>query len=237
MEHENWQSRTEILLGKEAVATLHEASVTVIGLGGVGGIAAEMIARAGVGKMILIDADRFDSTNRNRQIGALDSTTGKSKVAAMTERLKDINPDIEITGYEMFITPEMFDAEPDKIPDFLKTGCVLDAIDSVGSKTALLASCVRNSVPVVSSMGSGARLDPEKVRCADISKTEYCRLAKAVRQQLKKRGIEKGVCCIFSPETPVCSNSDAIGTISYMPNVFGCHCAAAVLKKLLKRDS
>lgn len=229
MENLDWQDRTNILLGKDDAAKLRKASVTVIGLGGVGGIAAEMIARAGVGKMILIDADKFDVTNRNRQIGALVSTTGKSKVEVMMTRLKDINPEIEIVEHGIFITPEMFDAKP----DFLDVDCVLDAIDSVGSKVALLAACIQHHVPVVSSMGSGARLNPELVRCADISKTEYCRLAKAVRQQLKKRGIEKGITAIFSPEMPVCDTSDVIGTISYMPNIFGCHCAAAVLKKLL----
>lgn len=235
----DWQSRTRLLLGDEKAERLFHAHVLVVGLGGVGGIAAEMIARAGVGEMTLADGDSFDARNRNRQIGALVSTTGRCKVDVFAERLKDINPDL-------ILHPEPYYLEGEKIAALLRAApytCVLDAIDSITPKVQLLQYCVEHSLPVVSCMGSGARLEPEAIRCADLSKTTHCPLARVVRGMLRKVGIERGIEVIYSPEDPVPGSvveaADAgpykrsvTGTISYMPNLFGCHCAAAVIRRI-----
>lgn len=239
MMDDDWQSRTKLILGQDAFERVSQAHVLVVGLGGVGGIAAEMIARAGVREMTLVDGDTFDITNRNRQIGALISTAGRSKVAVMAERLHDINPDLILHTHETYL-------EGEKIPALLTAApytCVLDAIDSVTPKVQLLQNCVTHALPVVSCMGSGARLDPEVIRCVDIAKTTHCPLARVVRGMLRKVGIEKGIRVIYSPEDPVpgsvVDSTDAgphkrsiTGTISYMPNLFGCHCAAAVIRMI-----
>ncbi len=233
----DWQSRTKLLLGQEASERLFRSHVLVAGLGGVGGIAAEMIARAGVREMTIVDGDTFDITNRNRQIGALVSTSGRSKVAVMAERLRDINPELVLHEAELYLEQEKITA----LLDAASYTCVLDAIDSITPKVQLLQQCAERSLPVVSCMGSGARLNPEQIRCADISRTTHCPLARVVRSMLRKAGIEKGIHAVFSPEDPVpgsvMESADAgpykrsvTGTISYMPNLFGCHCAAAVIR-------
>lgn len=242
MDANDWQSRTKLLLGQDAAERLFQAHVLVVGLGGVGGIAAEMIARAGVREMTIVDGDTFDITNRNRQIGALVSTSGRSKAAVMAERLRDINPDLILHEAEVYLEQEKIATLLDAAP----YTCVLDAIDSITPKVRLLQECVARSLPVVSCMGSGARLDPEQIRCVDISKTTHCPLAKVVRSMLRKAGIEKGIHAVFSPEDPVpgsvVESADAgpykrsiTGTISYMPNLFGCHCAAAVIRLISGR--
>lgn len=239
MMENDWQSRTKLILGEGASERLFQAHVLVVGLGGVGGIAAEMIARAGVREMTIVDGDTFDITNRNRQIGALVSTAGRSKVAVMAERLRDINPELILHEVDDYL-------EGGKIAALLSAAsytCVLDAIDSVTPKVQLLQTCVERDLPVVSCMGSGARLDPEVIRCVDIAKTTHCPLARVVRGMLRKVGIEKGIRVIYSPEDPVpgsvVESADAgphkrsiTGTISYMPNLFGCHCAAAVIRMI-----
>ncbi len=240
---DNWQERTELLLGKAQSEKLRRANVLVVGLGGVGGIAAEMIARAGVGRMTIADGDVFERSNRNRQIGALISTAGQSKAEIMAARLRDINPDLELRAVNTYLQnesmAELLDAE--------QYDCVLDAIDSLSPKVQLLLHCVNKNIPVVSCMGSGSRLDPEQVRCTDISRTEHCPLARAVRQRLRKNGINRGVDVIFSTELPVpgsvigCNETEdgktVLGTISYMPAVFGCHCAGAVIRKIVSADA
>ncbi len=236
---DNWQERTELLLGKAAAEKLQQASVLVVGLGGVGGIAAEMIVRAGIGKITVADGDIFERSNRNRQIGALLSTSGRSKAEVMAERLLDINPDLKLRSVHAFLR----DDSMSELLDSEKYDCVLDAIDSLSPKVQLLLHCIRKNIPVVSCMGSGSRLNPELVRCTDISKTEHCPLARAVRQRLRKNGVKNGVDVIFSEELPVagsvigCNRTEdgktVLGTISYMPAVFGCHCAAAVIRKLI----
>lgn len=235
----DWQNRTRLLTGDEGMDRLSRAHVLVIGLGGVGGIAAEMIARAGIGKMTIADGDVFEASNRNRQIGALLSTAGRSKTEVMAERLRDIHPELVLETVNAYLKNETMTALLDQAP----YDCVLDAIDSLSPKVQLLCHCVRKKIPVISCMGSGARLDPELVRCADISKTEHCTLARAVRHKLKKEGITRGIPVIFSPEDPVpgsvigCNETEdgksVMGTISYMPAIFGCHCAAAVIRTLL----
>lgn len=238
---EDWQSRTRLLIGDAAAERLFGSRVTVVGLGGVGGIAAEMLARAGIGSMTVIDGDVFDATNRNRQIGALASTAGRAKTEVMAERLRDVNPAIRLNVIRTYLNAG--DIADVIGPD--SCDCLLDAIDSLTPKVELLRYCIENQIPVVSCMGSGCRLNPELVRCADISETEHCPLARAVRRELRKRGIVKGLSVIFSPEDPaagsvidcrvegVPNKRSVTGTISYMPAVFGCHCAAAVIRKLI----
>jgi len=237
----DWLCRTRLLTGDDGAERLFSSRVTVVGLGGVGGIAAEMLARAGIGEMTIIDGDSFDATNRNRQIGALVSTTGRQKTAVMAERLRDINPDIKLHVVDAYLHDDLIGQTLSAHP----CDCLLDAIDSLAPKIALLMYCVQNQIPVISCMGSGARLDPERIRCVDISKTEHCPLARAVRRELRKNGIEKGLRVIFSPEDPppgsvvechaegVPNKRSVTGTISYMPALFGCHCAAAVIRQIL----
>lgn len=240
---ENWQARTELLLGAGTSAFLAQAHVAVIGLGGVGGIAAEMIARAGVGAITIVDGDKVDATNRNRQIAALTSTVGCTKVEVIAERLRDINPDIKLRAVAEYLEPEM-------IPGFLESlqpcGCILDAIDTIAPKTALTIYAITHQMPIIGCMGAGAKQDPEKIRCADISKTTHCSLARVMRHKLREAGITRGYPVIFSEEQPdaaavveevdpaVRHKRSVTGTVSYMPAIFGCHCAAAVIRTLLK---
>ncbi len=223
-----WQKRTIAVIGEEKTAGLTQANVLVVGLGGVGGIAAEMLARAGIGRITVVDGDTFDLTNRNRQIGAFVSTMGRPKTEVMKERMLDINPKLEITALNMFLGGE----ETEKLLDSQPWDCVLDAIDPVREKCDLIAGCVKRNIPLVSSMGSAARLNPELVRTCDISKTEYCPLARAVRRNLRDRGIVKGVTVVFSPENAVNAMPGVMGSMPYMPAIFGCHCAAAVINRI-----
>lgn len=238
-EAKDWRARTCLLLGEERLHGLAEKHVLAVGLGGVGAVASEMLVRAGVGEMTAVDGDTVDPTNRNRQLPALVSTQGRRKTDVMAERLKDINPELRLHVLGRFLT----ETDMEALFASAQFDLVLDAIDSVGPKTALLACAVRHGIPVVSSMGAGARLDPEKVRCADISKTSVCGLARAVRLNLRKQNITHGVTAVFSVEEPRKESivpdpsagfgkRSATGTVSYMPAVFGCHCAAAAIRLL-----
>jgi tRNA A37 threonylcarbamoyladenosine dehydratase len=238
----NWLERTHLLVGEDGIAKLRNASVAVIGLGGVGAYAAEMIARAGVGKMLILDSDTVSDTNRNRQLLALTSTIGKPKAQQMASRLLDINPELELTIVEEYLTEENVAQHiPAQGLDFL-----VDAIDTLAPKIALISHCVANAIPLVSSMGSGAKYDATKVRVADLSKSYNCPLAYILRKKLRKVGISKGFKVVFSEELP---DRDAIvaqdpevernkksqvGTISYLPAVFGCVCAQVALTSLLE---
>ena len=236
---ENWQDRTELLLGAEPAARLKNASVLVIGLGGVGGTAAEMICRAGIGAMTIADGDRIEPTNLNRQLPALVSTLGRYKTEVMAERLKAVNPGLDLAVTTAFLEGEGLIA----LLKSRRFDCVLDAIDSLTPKIQLAAACLDLQIPLVACMGAGARLDPEKIRCADLSKTFCCPLARAYRTGLAKLGIRKGICTVFSSEPAIrtairedCSSPhkrSTTGTISFMPALFGCHCAAAVIRTLL----
>ncbi len=242
MENNNWQNRTQLLLGENAVRTFEKTHLFAVGTGGVGGIAIEMLVRAGIGEITIADGDLVDHTNRNRQIPALVSTTGRAKTEVMKERLLDINPDLKIHLVTKYLTAE----DMEEILSARHFDIVLDAIDSVAPKNALLAGCVRRNIPVVSSMGSGAKLDPEKIQCADISKTKVCGLARAVRTGLAKMGIRHGVTAVFSTEEPVRQSIAAsgegpnkksvTGTVSFMPAAFGCHCASAVIRLLINKE-
>ncbi|MBE6371316.1 MAG: tRNA threonylcarbamoyladenosine dehydratase [Lentisphaerae bacterium] len=237
---QNWQDRTELLLGPDQVGRLKKASVLVVGLGGVGAVAAEMICRAGVGSMTIADGDRIEPTNLNRQLPALVSTLDRYKTEVMAERLKAIDPELDLEFRTEFL-------EGDAIPALLDSrrfDCVLDAIDSLTPKIQLARACLEKHIPLVACMGAGARLDPEKIRCADISKTFCCPLARAYRTGLAKLGIRKGIQAVFSSEPAIRSairedsssphKRSTTGTISFMPAVFGCHCAAAVIRTLLR---
>ena len=231
-------SRTELLLGSAALERLRNARVLVLGLGGVGAYAAEMLVRAGVGNLTIVDGDLVEESNRNRQLIALVSTLGRPKSEVLAERLRDINPECRITPIRQFIREEKGDEllEPDY--DY-----VVDAIDSLSPKAYFIAKCVARGLPLISSMGSGGRLDPLQLRIADISRTYGCGLARAVRKRLARLGIRNGVETVFSPE-PV--PPDAIrtgldadgkrrsttGTISYLPAVFGCALASVVIRRL-----
>lgn len=241
MEHSNkwsWQERSLLFLGEERMRKLRDSGVIVIGLGGVGAYAAEMIVRAGVGKIVIIDSDVVTHTNKNRQLLALESTMGRYKSELMEERLKDINPELDIVSINEYLTEENVETLLSPFnPDF-----IVDAIDTLSPKIALIKYAVSKGINLVSSMGAGAKSDATKVTVKDISKSYNCPLAYILRKKLRKEGISKGFRVVFSEELP---DSDAIvpveeqnkksmvGTISYLPAVFGCLCAQVVLEDLL----
>ncbi len=229
--------RTRLLVGDEKIEILKKSNVLIVGLGGVGSYAAEAIARSGIGKMTIVDGDTVDPTNRNRQLPALFSTHGLYKADLMAQRILDINPEIQLTTINDFLTPEKME-ELMKLPfDY-----TMDCIDSVTPKLTMISSAYRNGKRIVSSMGAGGKVDPTLVRVADLSETYVCKLAFYVRKRLKKYGISKGVKAVFSPE-PVVRESlmltdgsnfkaSAYGTISYLPAVFGLTCASVVIRDI-----
>ena len=237
----NWLERTELLLGKETIARLAHKHVLVVGLGGVGAYAAEMIARAGVGRMTIVDGDTVSISNINRQLPALHSQVGRPKTEVMAERLRDINPKIELTVINEFIKDERMVQLLDNKYDY-----VVDAIDTLSPKVFLICHSVRLGLKIISSMGSGGKTDPAKLQIADISKTYNCKLARAVRKRLHRKGIDKGVTVVFSTEltdnAAVVEVDDeenkksTVGTISYMPALFGIYCASKVIADLAKND-
>ena len=236
---EQWQERTSMLLGEETLARFAASKVMVVGLGGVGAYAAEMLCRAGVGNMVILDSETVSVTNRNRQLIALESTIGKLKTDVVAQRLRDINPAINLT-----VIPEYIE-ESNLEEIFRMAGeldYVVDAIDTLAPKISLIKYCVEHKIPHVSAMGAGAKLDATKIRIADISKSYNCPLAYILRKKLRKEGISKGFKVVFSEELP---DRDAIvpmeernkksqvGTISYLPAVFGCVCAQAAVEYLI----
>lgn len=232
---QDWQERTLMLLGEEAMRKLADASVTIVGAGGVGGYAAEMLARAGVGHITVIDNDEVGKTNINRQLLALHSTVGRPKVEVLGERLLDINPGLDVRIVKEYIHEDNMVIGP--------TDFVVDAIDTLSPKIALIQFCLKNGIPLVSSMGSGAKMDATAVRIADISKTYQCPLAHMLRKRLHKLGIHEGFQAVFSAELPhreslVIEESrnkkSQVGTISYLPAVFGCVCAQAAIEHIIK---
>ncbi|MBQ3581605.1 MAG: tRNA threonylcarbamoyladenosine dehydratase [Alistipes sp.] len=235
---DNWLERTTLLLGEEKLEQLRRAHVLVVGLGGVGAYAAEMIARAGVGRMTIADADTVSATNINRQLIALHSTIGLKKSDLMAERLRDINPDIDLTVINRFIK----DDETDALLDSARFDFVVDAIDTLSPKLALIKGALDRGIPLVSSMGAGAKTDPTKMEICDISRTHHCPLAHMLRKRLHKIGIRKGFHAVFSPE-PVregamilCEEQNKksnTGTISYIPALFGIGCASVVVRSLI----
>ena len=234
-----WMSRTQLMLGDEPIEQLMSKNVLVVGLGGVGGICAEMIARAGVGKMTIVDADTVDLSNTNRQIPALHSTAGKLKAEVMAERIKDINPDIDLTVLTVYIKEE----ETIQILESQNFDYAVDCIDTLSPKVYFIKACMDRKIPIVSSLGAGGKLDPSLVMITDISKTHECNLARYVRKKLHAMGIQKGLTVVFSPEKVDQSRvfetekafpkKSIIGTISYMPAIFGCNVASVVIRGLI----
>ncbi len=235
----SWLSRTSLLVGEETVRQLTQKHVMVVGLGGVGSYAAEFIARSGVGTMTIIDGDVVDPTNRNRQLPALAVNHGQLKAIIMAERLQAINPEIKLNVIKEFIKPEMVLTQFTTQPDY-----VIDAIDSITPKITFIKTAYENKLPLVSSMGAGAKLDPTQLKVVDISKTYNCPFAQQVRKNLKKHNIRKGIQVVFSPEAPVKESlmltdgknykKSAYGTISYLPAVFGAVAASVVIRNLIK---
>lgn len=232
-----WDSRTRRLLGDEAVERLARAKVVVVGAGGVGGYAVETLVRSGVGHIVIIDADNVAESNINRQLIALRSTIGEPKVSLFAQRCRDINPEISVTALKEFVTPENTAALIGTDVDF-----VIDAIDTVAPKMAVIMHCLANRIPVISSMGAGGRIDPTKIGYFDISETREDGLARAVRQRLKKAGIRKPLKVVASTEAP-CRRAvieleeqnkrSSYGTIISIPAIFGIYLANYAIVKLI----
>jgi tRNA A37 threonylcarbamoyladenosine dehydratase len=237
----SWYERTELLLGNENIEKLKGSKVLVCGLGGVGGAAAEQLVRAGIGTIGIVDADTVAVSNINRQIIATHNNIGKNKVDEFETRLKSINPEIKLITKKIYLRDEI-------LLDTLLEGWdyVVDAIDTLSPKLNLIRICYQNNIPVVSSMGSGGKTDPMKVKIADISESYNCGLARMLRKRLHRLGIYSGIDVVFSVEKvnkeviveeESMNKKSNIGTISYMPVIFGCFCASVVIRKLCKLNN
>lgn len=229
--------RIEMLIGQEKIAMLQKATVAVIGLGGVGSYVAEALCRSSIGNLLLIDADVVEPSNINRQLPALTSTMGRLKTEVVAERLKQINPDCQIQiksefykpgDFEKFFALGMSTDNVPRYPDF-----IADAIDSTASKVDILCTAVEKNVPIISSMGTGNKLDPTALRLADISRTSVCPLAKSVRKQARMRGIEKGIPVVYSLEAPqAVVKISTPGSMVFVPASAGLLMASYIVRKL-----
>lgn len=233
-----WSERTELLLGQEGLAKLREARVAVIGVGGVGAYAAEMLVRSGVGHILLLDSDCVGITNINRQLVALHSTIGQPKVEVLSRRLLDINPELELETIDSYLN----EANVAELLDGRGLTFLVDAIDTLSPKISLIQYCLAKGLPHVSSMGAGGKVDATRVRIADISKTRQCPLAHMLRKRLHKLGIYEGFQAVYSEELPrrgstileeSANKKSQVGTISYMPAVFGITCAQAAISQIV----
>lgn len=234
-----WQQRTALLLGDERMQRLRQAHVLVVGVGGVGAYAAEMLVRAGVGQLTMVDADTVQPSNINRQLCALHSTLGRAKVDVLAERFRDINPEVRLNLWPHFL-------EAAEVPDLLAAtdyDFVVDAIDTIAPKCTLIEECLRRRVPVVCSMGAGAKTDITQVRFADLFDTYHCGLSKAVRNRLKADGFSRArvpvVFCTQQPDRAAVvvvegerNKKSTTGTVSFMPAVFGCYLAQYVIERI-----
>lgn len=234
----SWQERTRLLLGQEKLTTINSAHILVVGLGGVGAYATEMLARAGVGELTIADADTIGESNINRQLIALHSTIGRAKTEVLAERLMDINPNLKLHIHTEYIRDE----KTYELLDAAKYDYVVDCIDTLSPKVNLIAGALERGIPLVSSMGAGAKTDPTKIEVKDIEKSHHCPLAHMLRKRLHKLGIRSGFWAVFSPE-PVREGSmiiaeetnkkSNVGSISYIPAAFGCVCSSVVIRDLL----
>jgi tRNA A37 threonylcarbamoyladenosine dehydratase len=233
------KSRTEIIIGRDGIKKLENATVALFGLGGVGGYSAEALARAGVGRLILADYDTVAPSNMNRQILSLQSAMGKYKTDAARERIKDINSSAEIITIKTRLLPENM---AEAIPWDYSSYYAIDAIDEIESKVSLICELKKKGIPFVSSMGTGSRLSPSGVTVSDISKTDYCPLARTLRKKLKAAGITGGVRCIYSKENLNRLGTEELkngmtkkvqGSISYMPGIFGLTAAGIIINDIL----
>jgi len=235
---EDWKQRTRLLLGEEKSERLRQAHVLVVGVGGVGAYAAEMLCRAGVGRLTLVDADTVQPTNINRQLPALHSTLGQPKVEVLAARFRDINPEVELTVLPVFLKDENIP----QLLDAVRYDFVVDAIDTLAPKCHLITEALRRRIKIVSSMGAGAKSDITQIRFADIWDTYHCGLSKAVRKRLQKMGIRHKLPVVFSteqadPKAVLLTDDEqnkksTCGTVSYMPAVFGCYLAEYVIRRL-----
>ncbi|MCU0330048.1 MAG: tRNA threonylcarbamoyladenosine dehydratase [Candidatus Kapabacteria bacterium] len=233
----SWTSRTRLLLGDDRCDRLRDAHVLVMGQGGVGSFCSEFLARAGVGRLTLVDGDVVDPSNRNRQLCALTSTEGSYKVDVMRDRLRDINPDVRLITMREFLTPDRMERVLATKYDY-----VVDAIDSVTPKLYLIMEALRRGYPIVSSMGAGGKVDPSLIRISDLSETQRCPLARYVRKRLKRHGVYTGVTAVFSLEQTdedsimftdgTNFKKSAFGTVSWLPAAFGGACASVVVRGL-----
>lgn len=267
---ESWSDRTELLLGHDKMERLRRAHVLVVGVGGVGAYAAEMLCRAGVGELTLVDADTVNITNINRQLPATHSTLGRPKVEVLAERFRDINPEIKVNAWPVYVatlsSPHKGEAPIGEdsnntqqeiitvealLSQFTESSphegserglFIVDAIDTIAPKCALISEALRRGIPIVSSMGAGAKSDITQIRFADLWDTYHCGLAKAVRTRLKKEGLRRSLPVVFSTEQAdrhaimtiegEQNKKSTTGTISYMPAVFGCYLAEYVIRQL-----
>ncbi len=240
---QNWKERTILMFGDEIVENLTKANILIVGVGGVGAYAAEMLVRSGIGRLTLVDGDVVNDTNRNRQLIALQSTVGRPKVEVLAERLRDINPDVELRLLQEYLrderTIEVLESE--------KYDYVIDAIDTLAPKVYLMHQAFERNIPIISSMGSGGKLDPTQVKIDDISKSDYCKLARMVRKRLHKLGVRKGITVVYSAEVVARERVEItegeqnkksnVGTVSYMPTVFGCCLASHVIRQLTQNNN
>ena len=239
---EDWKDRTRLLIGDKGVEILQKSHVLVVGLGGVGAYAAEQLARAGIGKLTIVDGDVVNPTNRNRQLLALCSTQDRPKAEVMAERLRDINPEIELEVIQRYMKDEAIIELVSKPYDY-----IIDAIDTVAPKVFLLYYAKQNGQRIVSCMGAGGKYHPERIEIADIAQSNHCRLAFYIRKRLHRLGVFDGITAVFSPE-PVDNSAvvtegvdeqnkvSNVGTLSFMPAAFGIFCASAVINGLLGID-
>jgi tRNA A37 threonylcarbamoyladenosine dehydratase len=220
-------TRTELLLGKESMDKIASSHVAIFGVGGVGGYVTEALARSGIGKLTIVDKDAVDITNINRQIIALTSTVGRPKVEVMKERIHDINPSAEVFAYQVFYLPDTADQF-----DFGKFDFVVDAVDTVTAKLLIIEQAKKCNVPVISSMGAGNKTDPTRFRIADIYNTQVCPLAKVMRHECRKRGIED-LKVVYSDEMPVINeNCDTVGSSAFVPSAAGLAIASEVIRSI-----
>ncbi len=217
-----------MLIGEDGVNRLRQSSVIIFGVGGVGSYVTEGLARAGIGSITVVDKDYIDITNINRQIPALHSTVGRPKAEVIAERIRDINPECMVVAEECFFLPDTADRF-----DFSEYDHVIDAIDNVTGKIALAEKAFREGTPIISSMGTGNKLDPTAFRVADIEKTRVCPLARVMRHELRKRGVH-GLKVVYSEEEPVKTGSRTPGSVSFVPSVAGLIIAGEVIKSLLR---
>ncbi|MEA3443320.1 MAG: tRNA threonylcarbamoyladenosine dehydratase [Bacteroidota bacterium] len=234
---EYWLERTELLLGNEKLSRLQKANVLIVGLGGVGAYAAEQICRAGVGKITIVDNDQVHSSNRNRQLIALVSTNGMDKADLMGRRLLDINPELDLTIIKKYIKDNLITEILEGDFDY-----VVDAIDTLTPKIYLIYESLKKGLKIVSSMGASGKIDPMAIEITDISKSYNCTLARILRKHLHRRGIREGVRVVFSPEKhdkksiiitdDERNKKSTVGTISYMPPIFGSALASVVIRDI-----
>lgn len=235
----HWLERSALIVGQDTIDQLKQSHVLIVGLGGIGSFAAEFIARAGVGTMTIIDGDVFDPTNKNRQLTALDSTIGKNKAVVLAERIRDINPDVQLNVIEEFVVPErVWEILKDTQPDY-----VMDCIDSVTPKLEWIVACLRLKIKIISHLGAGGKMDPSRVEVTRLHKTHNCKLASHIKKRLKRRGVSfEKVRAVFSSELQQKGSlkmtdgsnfkRSFYGTVSYMPALFGLMGAAEVIRHL-----